>query len=421
MRVFRALFVFVLSFAIFEGLVLAEVDNFVYDLVTQALDNNLQIKSLEKEWQAKQAIIVSEKSLPQPEISFTHFGESVQTRVGPQKRKFGIKVPIPFPTKLSTKGKIAKKEAEIAYSQYILGIRGVVEELKIYFYDYYFVRQSINILQEEKLILESIRKNIQTKYETLKAPQQDLVKADLEISKIEDRILNLMRQRNLLRAQINRVLDKPQGQSLGLPLGYKLLASGFEAGKDALLDKAFKESPHILIERIGVEKQEQKLSLAKQGFLPDFTIMAEYIEIGEGETSASNDGQDAWMIGVGVKVPLWFWKIKSDIKSEKLRLESKKYSFEEKENFLSFKIEDLFFKLKTEEQLIDLYENVLSPQAEQNFSVSRIGYESGEVDFLNWLDAERNLISIKIAKLKQVVDYKKTIAQLEYIVGEDLE
>ena len=61
------------------------------------------------------------------------------------------------------------------------------------------------------------------------------------------------------------------------------------------------------------------------------------------------------------------------------------------------------------------------PQAEHNFSVSRIGYEGGEVDFLNWLDAERNLISIKIAKLKQTVDFKKVIAQLEYIVGEDLE
>ena len=145
MKVLRTLFIFAFSLAIFEGLALAEVDSFVYGLVTQALDNNPQIKSLEKEWQAKQAKIVSEKSLPQPEISFTYFGESVQTRVGPQKRKFGIKIPVPFPTKLSTKGKIAKKEAEIAYSRYILGIRGVVEELKVYFYDYYFVRQSINV------------------------------------------------------------------------------------------------------------------------------------------------------------------------------------------------------------------------------------------------------------------------------------
>lgn len=414
------IFLFLL-FLFFIPQVFAETDRFVYDLVGETLDSNLQIKSLEKEWQAKRARILSEKTLPQPEFSFVHFGESVQTRVGPQKRKFGVKQPIPFPTKLSTKGRIAERESEIAYSQYILGIRGVIEQLKVYFYDYYFIIQSINVLQEEKLILENIRKNIQSKYETLKVPQQDLVKADLEIAKLEDKILGLLSQKNLMLAQINRILNRPQGQPLEIPLGYEVQAGGFGMEKNQLLEKAYNESPHILIDKVGVEKQKEKLSLAKQGYLPDFTIMAEYIEIGSGQTSAAGDGQDAWTIGLGVRIPLWFWKVRSEVEAEKFRLDSKKYKQEEKEDFVSFKIEDLFFKLKTEEQLIDLYENVILPQAEHNFSVSRIGYEGGEVDFLNWLDAERNLISIKIAKLKQTVDFKKVIAQLEYIVGEDLE
>jgi len=58
MKVFGVLLIFAFSFAILEGLALAEVDSFVYDLVTQALDNNPQIKSLEKDWQAKQAKLV---------------------------------------------------------------------------------------------------------------------------------------------------------------------------------------------------------------------------------------------------------------------------------------------------------------------------------------------------------------------------
>ena len=61
------------------------------------------------------------------------------------------------------------------------------------------------------------------------------------------------------------------------------------------------------LERLGFKKQSDKLSLAKQGYLPDFGIMAEYIEIGDGTTNLSNDGEDAWMVGLNVKVPLWFW------------------------------------------------------------------------------------------------------------------
>jgi outer membrane protein TolC len=411
----------IITGVIFGQIAFAQNNTVLSDLIQEALDNNPQIKVLEKEWQSKRAIILSEKTLPQPEVSFTHFGESIQTRTGPQKRKYGIRQPIPFPTKLSTKGKIAKKAAEIAYAQYILGVRGIIEQLKTYFYDYYFVHYSINILDEEKMILESMRKIIQRKYETLEVSQQDLVKADLEIAKIEDKILNLKNQENLLGAQINRVLNKSQAERLNISSDYRLLPQEVNLKKETLLEKALKESPHILIEQLGLERQAYKLSLAKQGFLPDFTVMADYIEIGEGETTSPDDGKDAWMVGVGLRIPLWFWKIKSEIKSEKLQTEAQEYKLVEKEDYLSFKVEDLYFKLKTEEQLIDLYDNVILPQAEQNFSVSRIGYENNKIDFLNWLDAERNLISIKIAKLKQAVDYKKTLAQIEYIVGEDLE
>ena len=138
MKIVKKFVLIIFVSLVFLPAALAEVDKVVYDLVGQALNNNPTIKSLEKEWEAMRAKILSEKTLPQPEFTFVHFGESVQTRVGPQKRKFGIKQPIPFPTKLSTKGKIAQKEAEIAYSRYILGIRAIVDELKAYIYDYYF-------------------------------------------------------------------------------------------------------------------------------------------------------------------------------------------------------------------------------------------------------------------------------------------
>ncbi|UCC95618.1 MAG: TolC family protein [Candidatus Omnitrophota bacterium] len=421
MKVSSKYIIIVFLFIAVPSILWAQSENFLYDLVSEVLQNNPQLKALKKEWESKKAKITSEKSLPQPEFGFTYYGESVETRVGPMRRKYSVKQPIPFPTKLSLKGKIAKKEAEIAYAKYILGVRGLTEQLKAYFYDYYFVVRSIHILSAEKLILESIRKSIQTKYEALKASQQDLVKADLEITKIEDKILGLRKQENLLRAQINRILDRPQGTAIDIPLGYTPTPKELQMEKTVLLEKAHSESPHILLERIALQKQDYKFSLAKQGYIPDFSIMAEYIEIGEGKTSSANDGKDAWMVGLSVRVPLWFWKIRSEVESEKKKRDAQKFVFEDKENFLSFKIEDLFFRLKTEEQLVDLYENVILPQAEHNFSVSRIGYESGSVDFLSFLDAERNLISIKIAELKQIVDYKKTIAQLEYIIGEDLE
>lgn len=389
-------------------------------LIEEALLRNPQLQALNKEWESKKARIVVERSLPQPEVGFGYWGESIQTKTGPMKRKYSIKQPIPYPGKLFLKGEIARKEAAVAYARYILGVRAVIESLKAYFYDYYFVNESIHIVEAEKLILEGIHASIKSKYETFRAPQQDLVKVDLEIAKIQDKILGLKRQKNLLRAQINRIIDRSQDNYISLPLGFELLSQKVKIAKVDLLDKAYAESPHILIDLLLLEKQKDKFSLAKQGYRPDFGFMAEYIDIGGGTTDLDNDGQDAWMVGFQVKVPLWFWKVRSEVKSAKKEFEAQEYKVQDKENFLAFKIEDLFFKLNTEEQLIDLYENVILPESLQNFSVSRIGYENGVVDFLSFLDAERNIISIKIAQLKQKVDYLKTVAQIEYIIGEDL-
>ncbi|MCF7908072.1 MAG: TolC family protein [Candidatus Omnitrophica bacterium] len=411
------MFVFVLRMTVFAQ---DKTRDTLELLLDEALVNNLKLRALNKEWESKKARITAERSLPQPEVGFGFWGESVETKAGPMKRKYSIKQAIPYPGKLWLKGDIAQKEAAVAYARYILEVRGVIENLKSYFYDYFFVVESVHIMEAEKLILEGIRSSIKSKYETLSAPQQDLVKVDLEIAKIEDKILKLNKQKNLLRAQINRILNRPQNSYIKLPLGFRLLAQRVNIDKNELLDKAYAESPHIIIDLLMLEKQKDKFSLAKQGYIPDFGIMAEYIDIGGGTTNLENDGQDAWMIGFQVKVPLWFWKVRSEISSEKAKLEAQEYQVEDKENFLSFKIEDLHFRLETEEQLIDLYKNVILPESMHNFSVSRIGYEDGVVDFLSFLDAERSVISIKIAELKQTVDYMKTVAQIEYIIGEDL-
>ena len=78
------------------------------------------------------------------------------------------------------------------------------------------------------------------------------------------------------------------------------------------------------------------------------------------------------------------------------------------------------FKIKTYADIISLYKTALLPQAEQSFDAAKTGYETGKIDFLNWLDAERMLLQIRLAYYKSMVDYEKSIAYLERVVGKDL-
>lgn len=75
----------------------ARGEEYLDDLIQEALENNPEIKSLGKNWESKKSKILSEKTLPQPEARFMYFGESIQTKTGPQDKKYGIAQKIPFP------------------------------------------------------------------------------------------------------------------------------------------------------------------------------------------------------------------------------------------------------------------------------------------------------------------------------------
>ena len=68
-----------------------------------------------------------------------------------------------------------------------------------------------------------------------------------------------------------------------------------------------------------------------------------------------------------------------------------------------------------------LYKTALIPQTEQAFEATKIGYETGRVDFLNLLDSERILLQTRLAYYKAIADYQKSIAFLERITGKELE
>ena len=155
-------------------------------------------------------------------------------------------------------------------------------------------------------------------------------------------------------------------------------------------------------------------------YFPDFTFGVDYIQVGSGQTTLANDGEDAWMGRVAINVPIWFNKLGAQLREKKASLEASKKNYQNIENNISYEVEDLYFKIITYKDIISLYETALIPQTEQSFQAAKTAYETGRVDFLNWLDSERVLLQTRLAYYKGIVDYQKSIAYLERVVGRNL-
>ncbi len=388
------------------------------ELIQAALSENPQIKAAEQEWQASLERIPQVKALPDPLLSYSHFGQSVETRLGPQRNKISISQMFPFFGKLSIKGEVAHSQAWIIEAQYRAVKADIILKVKQTFFSLYWFDKALKISQEEKEVLQRLAGIAQKKYETGQATQQDVLKAQLEISKVLDKILSLKQGRKAVAAEMNALLNRPPEASVEIVDEVEVPGIQFELVE--LYEWAKENRPELIKVQRLIEKNEKSLKLTKKNYYPDFHVMFDYIDIGSGTTTSPEDGRNAWMGSVGINIPLWRKRLRAAEAEEATKIKASENLYRNIENETLSRINELFFEVRTGEEQINLYKYSLLPQAEQSFKASEIGYLAGKVDFLNLLESERMILMIKTGYHKAVSDLNKSLARLERIVGREL-
>ena len=387
-------------------------------LIREALENNPRISATYNKWQAARYRAKHVSALPDPMAKYTYFGESVETRVGPQEHKYGVSQTVPFLPKLYVKGKAALRHADMLEQEHEASKREVVREVEFAYYDIFWLDKALMILDEEKSVLENLEKVARMKFETKNASQQDAIKAGVEISKIIDKIFIINQQRKSKEAKMNNLLSRPKATPVGTVKNVE--ARDFTYALPELHEAASKNRQELIKSDLNIARAKYERSLSRLDLIPDFTFGFDYISVGSGTTLSRNDGDDAWMTTFGVTIPIWLDKQYAEIKEKQAALDAAKANHTDVENTVAYEIEDVYFKITTYKDIVSLYKTALLPQAKQAFESARTSYETGKVDFLNWLDSERILLQTRLAYYKAIVDYEKSISYLKRVVGTDI-
>jgi outer membrane protein TolC len=401
----------ILCFALPNVCYAKQQNNQLTALIGQALENNPELKNYQKKWQAAKYKVKFLKGLPNPVFQYGYFFENVETRVGPQEQKFAIFQKIPFPGKLGMQGEIQRQVANILKEKYEQAKWRLVTNIKFVYYDIFYIDRAIETVKEEESILESIERVARRKYESGFVSQQNVIKAQLELSAIISRLLELKQNRQILVSKLNSLISvdiKKEIETIG-----KIEITNFNHELDALKKAALASSRDITSAKFEIDKSEKRIKLAKKNYLPDFTLGIDYIQTGKGQSNASDKGKDAVIGILKLELPLWFGKIKADINEKNALHESARKNLELSKDKKIFEIEDIYFKITTQKDIILLYETALMPQAEQSFKSTDVGYQSGKMTFLDWLDAQRMMLKTKLAYYKTLSDYEKLISQME--------
>jgi len=386
-------------------------------LIEKALKQNLQIEVAKYRYEASKARIPQASSLEDPQFEYKYdkinasMDSVMQGKTAPM-RMFGISQGIPFPTKLILRAQIAAKEAQVAYEEYREKENDIVTQVKTLYAQLAFTYRSIDVTEENKTLLEQLAKTAATQYSLGKASQQDALKAQLEIAKMDNELIMLEEKRQVIQAKINTILNQEPSIELGRPELIEDNAYDFDLSE--LNRMARDNRPELKAFGFAVERARKTYALAKEGFLPDFMVKYERME-------RDNKLTD-WAGMVGITLPIWFWQKQNfNVKEMRRELKAMEAEFKNRENMVLLEVKEAFAGFEALKKLAVLFKTTYLPQAEQVLKSSSIGYEANQIDFLNLLDSQRMFLEFKLDYYKTLIDLEVRVAELEKAVGMRLE
>lgn len=392
-------------------------------LINEALRNNPDYLAAKNRWRSAEAYIPQAGALPDPQFGLALMNLPVNSFAFDQEPMTGKKISLmqmfPFPGKLGLKEDIAKYQAHIIEQQVEELKNNIIKNVKFGYYNLFFIDKSIEITKKNKVLLQEFVKIAATKYSVGKGLQQDVLKAQVELSKLTDKLITLRQKRESIEARLNTLLNRPPEAPVGAVEEIK--KSAFIRDLEQLKQIALKSRPLLKAWAFMIKRNETAHKLAKRDYLPNFGFGVAYTQREDLKEGMKNKMYDFFSGSVTINIPLYFYRKQSKkIQETALNLAAVQEQYNNVKNEIFFQIENVRQQAQKDEQLIDLFKTGIIPQATQSLNSAVSGYQVDKIDFITMLHNQLTLFNYEIDYYRVLADYEKNLADMEAIVGKQL-
>jgi cobalt-zinc-cadmium efflux system outer membrane protein len=101
---------------------------------------------------------------------------------------------------------VAEEETNVARAQLAVVELEVIEQVKRAYYELYFIQKAIRITEDDKKLLTDLSAIAESKYRTGTVSQQDVLRAQVEVSNLESELIRLRQELESAQARLARLL-----------------------------------------------------------------------------------------------------------------------------------------------------------------------------------------------------------------------
>ncbi|MBN2019053.1 MAG: TolC family protein [Sedimentisphaerales bacterium] len=392
----------------------AEPNTFITlnDYLAYAETHNAGLLSKKQEWIAATEEIPQAKALPDPEIKYSYL-----TRQSAMQMSQTLSVMQMFPWfgTIDARTETALKQSDAAHQKYQSARLMLFKEVKQGFYEFAYLAKAIDIAAENLELLRHFEEVARTRYTASRTDQPDVIRAQVELARIEYMLSSLEQLRKPTVSKLNKALNLPEDTNLPWPKVEKFNAAALDY--EYIVSLLRQKNPELASLNFEVLAAKSGIELARKNFYPDIGVGVEWTRF---ERSGGMSGRDSVALMFQMNLPLWQDSYSAGERQAQALAASIEQERIDTENALLSKAAQSFYDYNDSIRRIRLYRDTLIPKGQELLQTSETAYKAGTTDFLSLIDSQRLLLDYYLSYQRALADNRQKLAELEMLVGAEL-
>jgi outer membrane protein TolC len=396
-------------------------DPAVRELVRESLARNPTVATAAAVARASLQQAPQAKALPDPVVGVTGYLSSPETRVGPQRLMATLSQRLPWSGKRSLREQAALRQAHALVADVGARRLDLVTEVRRLSYEIAYLDASRRVVETDRDTLIHYEQLARARYASGVGIEQSVIKLHAEITKDDNRLLDIAARRATLVAALNALRDRPQGTlvaEIALPHATKVAPP-----LAVLRARALDARPELDAAQADVARADALVELARKDYKPDFTVGVTYglvtgrTDLGAGLLLPPDNGKDVFGISLSLNLPIKHGRLDASLEAAAERRLAAVERKRDVRTVIDRALGELVERLRLSGEQVRLFERVLLIQAEQSLRSAESGYAAGNLNSLDLLDAERVLLEVRTGTERARADHAVALVRLEGVIG----
>jgi outer membrane protein TolC len=385
-------------------------------LIDEAHRNNPDIRAMSHSYAAAGQMSKAAGALPDTQLMVQHLGVgSPRPFAGYTNSDFayiglGAAQEFPWPGKRKLRQQAAELQAGAMHAQIEAVTRNVIEQVKLAYFKLAYLQQTLGILQSDDKVLSDMEQIAESRYRVGKGNQQEVLKAQLQHTRILQEINVHHREEAARQVQIKRYLGRAQDSPdiVTEPLRQRALPPDAQE----LFSRLRENNPEIAAGKSNLSRANKLVELSRKEFKPDFGVQYMY-------QNTDRRFRDYYMATLTVTMPNR-GRRRAELAQALEEQQAAAANVDAETQRRLAEVEEQYRAARLSLDQLKIYREGLMPQARATFQSAMSAYQANRQDFETLLSSFRDVLDFEEQYQKELGEYESALARLESLTGVNL-